>query len=294
MQRGPDGLGTRAARRAQFDRFVAREYAGLWAEAAVLLDDRDDGERLLHRALAAARRDWQRRGTHADPADRVRDALVARLGQDGLPPGDASWERPPALGALRALPVVQRRALVLHHVLGRSVGRVAADTGASVPTVRRRLTHGAWALASRHPDAVTVPRSGACGTDAPIERWAAVELGALRRTVASGSRRPATATGTATCASATRRVVVRAAATVGAMVVLAVVGAAWADLSQTPAPSPALPPAPSPAQAPAQSSAPPPTPPPASSPAQAPAEPPARAPSTAVPASVVAGTPPPR
>jgi RNA polymerase sigma-70 factor (ECF subfamily) len=46
------------------------------------------------------------------------------------------------VGALRALPMAQRRALVLHYLLDRPVADIAAETGASVGTVKSWLSRG--------------------------------------------------------------------------------------------------------------------------------------------------------
>jgi hypothetical protein len=132
--------------------------------------------------------------------------------------------------------------LVLHHALGRSVERVATGTGSSIPTVQRRLTHGAWALADHHPGALTIPRAGAAWpwsagsvTTSPVERWAAAELAALRLEVAAGCGH-AQAPRARRATMPSRRAVGRAVVTVGAVLVIAVVGAAWSDLSRPAAP----------------------------------------------------------
>jgi RNA polymerase sigma factor (sigma-70 family) len=52
------------------------------------------------------------------------------------------------VGALRTLPVPQRRALVLHYLLDRSVAEIAGETGASVNTVKSWLSRGRAALAA--------------------------------------------------------------------------------------------------------------------------------------------------
>jgi RNA polymerase sigma-70 factor (ECF subfamily) len=50
--------------------------------------------------------------------------------------------------ALRALPLVQRRALVLHYLLDRSVADIAAETDTNVNTVKSWLARGRSGLAA--------------------------------------------------------------------------------------------------------------------------------------------------
>jgi RNA polymerase sigma factor (sigma-70 family) len=53
--------------------------------------------------------------------------------------------------ALRRLPVEQRRALVLHHILDLSVADIATETAVPVGTVKARLRRARQALAARLP-----------------------------------------------------------------------------------------------------------------------------------------------
>jgi RNA polymerase sigma-70 factor (ECF subfamily) len=54
--------------------------------------------------------------------------------------------------ALRALPLAQRQALVMHHLLGMPVGEVAATVGVPAGTVKARLHRGRRALAAQLGD----------------------------------------------------------------------------------------------------------------------------------------------
>ncbi|MFI5908612.1 RNA polymerase sigma factor [Dactylosporangium sp. NPDC051541] len=62
--------------------------------------------------------------------------------------------RPPSeetvllVAALRRLPFEQRQAVVLYHLLDRSLADIAAETGANLNTVKTRLTRGRTALAT--------------------------------------------------------------------------------------------------------------------------------------------------
>jgi DNA-directed RNA polymerase specialized sigma24 family protein len=50
--------------------------------------------------------------------------------------------------ALRNLPSTQRRAVVLHHLVGLSVAEIAAEAGGSVSAVKQWLSRGRRALAT--------------------------------------------------------------------------------------------------------------------------------------------------
>jgi RNA polymerase sigma-70 factor (ECF subfamily) len=58
-------------------------------------------------------------------------------------------EVPGLMEALRALPVAQRKVVVLHHLLDLPVEQVAAELGVPVGTVKSRLARARGALASR-------------------------------------------------------------------------------------------------------------------------------------------------
>jgi RNA polymerase sigma-70 factor (ECF subfamily) len=62
--------------------------------------------------------------------------------------------------ALRRIPAEQRRAVVLHHLVGLSVEEIAAETGAPAGTVKVRLARGRAKLAphvSEFADEPTAP-----------------------------------------------------------------------------------------------------------------------------------------
>jgi RNA polymerase sigma-70 factor (sigma-E family) len=69
-----------------------------------------------------------------------RDAVPADL--DGLSPDHVAL-----VYALRQIPAEQRRAIVLHHLVGLSVEEIVVEVGAPAGTVKARLTRGRRALA---------------------------------------------------------------------------------------------------------------------------------------------------
>jgi RNA polymerase sigma-70 factor (ECF subfamily) len=78
---------------------------------------------------------------------RRRLAAVSRLRADPAPP--AELEQLALTQALRALPLPQRKVVVLHHLLDLPVDEVAAELGVPVGTVKSRLARARAALAAR-------------------------------------------------------------------------------------------------------------------------------------------------
>ncbi|MEV0460144.1 sigma-70 family RNA polymerase sigma factor [Catellatospora methionotrophica] len=70
--------------------------------------------------------------------------------------------------ALRQIPAEQRRAIVLHHLVGLSVAEVAAEVGSPQGTIKARLLRGRRALAgwlSDHPEPGHIPHQTITGED---------------------------------------------------------------------------------------------------------------------------------
>jgi len=147
----------------EFDVFYRGTAARLYRYAYGLCTDAADAQDLVQEAYARAWQRWRRLRSYEDAEAWLR-LVVSRLATD-------SWRRiavrraapashrpppptsPPSedvvllVGALRALPLVQRRALTLHYLLDRSVADIAAETGASAGTVKSWLSRGRAALA---------------------------------------------------------------------------------------------------------------------------------------------------
>lgn len=112
----------------------ARAYLR-WSRVSAL-DDPEAWVRTVAFRLAVSR--WRR----------ARNSVVAwrRRGPDTSVP-ELSPDHVALVTALRRLPVAQREALVLHHLVGLTVDEVAARAGVPAGTVKARLSRGRAALA---------------------------------------------------------------------------------------------------------------------------------------------------
>ncbi len=161
-------------RQEDFDAFYAASSRSLLSQLYALTGDWPEAQDCLQEAYA---RCWQRWSTVREldsPAAWVR--LVGlrlarsrwRRAQQALllhrqhgAPRDLDGPTPDAVAvaaALRKLPDVQRRALVLHHLGDLSVADVARETGAPEGTVKARLSRGRAALAVLLADDLEVHR----------------------------------------------------------------------------------------------------------------------------------------
>jgi RNA polymerase sigma-70 factor, ECF subfamily len=64
------------------------------------------------------------------------------------------------VAALRKIPEAQRRAIVLHHLVGMSVEDISQETGAPTGTIKARLSRGRAALAELLRDDATLTTGG--------------------------------------------------------------------------------------------------------------------------------------
>ncbi|MFW6203508.1 MAG: SigE family RNA polymerase sigma factor [Actinomycetota bacterium] len=122
-----------------------------------------DAQECVQEAYARAWQHWKSVQQAADPAAWVRTVAwriaasrwrKARNGMRALARhGRPEDTQPPSpdhvalMSALREISQEQRRAIVLHHLVGMSVDEVASETGAPVGTVKARLARGRAALA---------------------------------------------------------------------------------------------------------------------------------------------------
>src|SRR3954447_19419347 len=147
-----------------FDGFYRDTSRRLLRYAYGLSGDANEAQDLVQEAYARAWQRWRRLSGYEDPEAWLR-LVVNRLSADrwrrlGVRRARAAAQAPPPpvgpptedvvllVRAMRTLPAAQRRALALYYLLDRSVGQIAAETGASTGTVKSWLSRGRAALAA--------------------------------------------------------------------------------------------------------------------------------------------------
>lgn len=149
----------------EFDRFYRDTTRRLMRYAYGLTGDQSESQDVVQEAYARAWQRWSTVSRYDDPeawlrlvltrlvTDFWRRRAVRRAAADAArpvspaaPPGDDTVV---LVRALRELPMNQRRALVLHYLLDRSVSDIATETGAAEGTVKSWLSRGRSALAAR-------------------------------------------------------------------------------------------------------------------------------------------------
>jgi len=145
-----------------FDAFYRASRQKLFDTLYALTGNPAEAQDAVHEAYARAWQRWSTVGGYGDPAAwvrtvarriavsrwrRTRNRLVAhrRVGEPPALPGPGP-DSVALVSALRQLPVPQRTAIVLHHLVGLPVAEVAAETGVPVGTVKARLSRGRKAL----------------------------------------------------------------------------------------------------------------------------------------------------
>jgi RNA polymerase sigma-70 factor (ECF subfamily) len=146
-----------------FDSFYAATVRRQVLHAYAVTGNLTEAQDCVQEAYARAWQHWRRLATYDDPeawvrtvawrlaADRWRNLRNARraLVRHGAPreEPEPSPDTVALVTALRRIPVVQRQAIVLHHLCEMSVEEVAAEVGAPVGTIKTRLARGRAALA---------------------------------------------------------------------------------------------------------------------------------------------------
>ncbi|MGN6243747.1 MAG: SigE family RNA polymerase sigma factor [Motilibacteraceae bacterium] len=165
--------------RAGFEEFYRATYAPLVAQLYSLTGDHAGAQDVAQEAFGRAwtRWDavsgfenpgaWVRLVGHRLAVSRWRKARTAlrSLVRHG-PPADAAGPGPDSVAlvtALRRLPEAQRRALVLHHMGGRTVAEIATVENVAEGTVKARLFRGRQALAALLADDATPDHPAADG-----------------------------------------------------------------------------------------------------------------------------------
>lgn len=148
-----------------FDEFYQACYGRLLRQVALVTTDLADAEDVLQEAFARAAIRWRQLEAYDAPeawvlrvamnlaADttrrlRRRAAAMLRLGPPPTQP-ELSADTVDLIRALRALPLGQRQAIVLHHLVGLSVEEIGRQLGVPSGTIKGRLARGRAALARR-------------------------------------------------------------------------------------------------------------------------------------------------
>jgi RNA polymerase sigma-70 factor (ECF subfamily) len=146
-----------------FDAFYASTCRRVLGHLYTMTGTRADAEDAVQEAYARAWQRWSTVSGYGDPEGWVRTvayrisvsswrkarnrvAAHRRHGPPDDPPG-LSADHLALASALRHIPAEQRRAVVLFHLVGRSLDEIAQETGVSVNTVKSRLGRGRRALA---------------------------------------------------------------------------------------------------------------------------------------------------
>ena len=138
------------------------EYARLVAELFAMTGSLPEAEDVVQEAFAKALARWERVSTLDQPAAWIRRVALndatsrwrIRRRHVGGPVSDdlADPARPPEVlaltQALSRLPVLQRQAIVLHHLSGLSVEEIATTLRCPTSTVKARLQRGRVRLAA--------------------------------------------------------------------------------------------------------------------------------------------------
>jgi RNA polymerase sigma-70 factor, ECF subfamily len=146
-----------------FDAFFAASYHRLLKQLVLVTGDLAEAEDVVQEAFARASVRWERLASYDAPEAWVRRVALnlaaqavrrlrrqaralLRLGPPAPVPEFEAAELD-LVHALRALPLGQRQAVVLHYLAGAPVEEVATQLGVPVGTVKSRLARGRRALA---------------------------------------------------------------------------------------------------------------------------------------------------
>jgi RNA polymerase sigma-70 factor, ECF subfamily len=145
-----------------FDQFYAATASRVLAQVCAMVGDLGEAEDAVAEAYARAWQRWHRVAGYADPVAWVRTVAYRiavsswrrtrnrRLAQERWARAAAWAQFDPdtvaLVAALRQIPATQRRAIVLHHLVGLTVREIAQESGASISAVKLRLSRGRRAL----------------------------------------------------------------------------------------------------------------------------------------------------
>jgi len=149
-----------------FEDFYAAVFDRLVGQLFLVTGNLQDAEDAVQEALTRAALRWPQLRRYSVPEAWVRRVamnlasdgfrrfrrrltVTVRLRDDLASRQAGPVEVPGLMEALRALPVAQRKVVVLHHLLDLPVEQVAAELGLPVGTVKSRLARARGALAAR-------------------------------------------------------------------------------------------------------------------------------------------------
>ena len=148
-----------------FTELYTASYPRLLRQLFAVTGDLAEAEDVVQEAFARASVRWARVGGYEAPEAwvrrvamnlagttakrlRRRTAALLRMGAPAEVP-DMSPDAVDLHLALRTLPLAQRQAIVMHHLVGLPVDQVAAELGVPTGTVKARLARGRAKLADR-------------------------------------------------------------------------------------------------------------------------------------------------
>ncbi|MFI6937060.1 RNA polymerase sigma factor [Streptomyces sp. NPDC050287] len=151
-----------------FDDFYAAHVRRLTSQMYAMTGSLAEAEDLVQEAFARAWQNWEKVSGYADPGAWVRSVAcrirvsVWRKGvnrltahrRHGVPDEvrGVSADYVAIVAALRRIPYEQRRAIVLHHLVGLSVEETARETEVAPGTVKARLSRGRQSMAQHLSD----------------------------------------------------------------------------------------------------------------------------------------------
>jgi RNA polymerase sigma-70 factor (ECF subfamily) len=160
-----------------FDDFYMGHVRRLTSQMYAMTGSLAEAEDLVQEAFARAWQNWDKVSGYADPEAWVRSVAcrirvsVWRKAVNRLtahrrhgPPDEVpgvSTDYVAIVAALRRIPYEQRRAIVLHHLVGLSVEETARETDAAPGTVKARLSRGRQSMAPYLSDGAGETPAGA-------------------------------------------------------------------------------------------------------------------------------------
>ncbi|NDL58166.1 RNA polymerase sigma factor [Phytoactinopolyspora mesophila] len=196
-----------ASEEANFEALYSATSRALLHQMYAMTGNIDDARECVQEAYVRAWQHWPKVSRADDPAAWLRTvawriaASRWRKSRNGLRAlarnGQFEHTQPPSLDhvslvtALRKIPEEQRRAIVLHHLVGMPAREVAEEIGAPVGTVKARLARGRAALAVLLREEFGDERGDAADTGASVPTQQSVPKRARARRPPMGSARRA-------------------------------------------------------------------------------------------------------